>query len=617
MKNTLSLVLILLSIFSLAQLKPVKWYYDKEQKILKAEGFIHNYGFSEYKYGKWKNYYSNGNVESTGEYKKNDEIGIWEYYTEDGFLYKKKDYTNGIYTNYSLDRETIEELSFLYRQDGVLYLKSYKKYSTNGQTYIEGNFNADEYIISNTGWVYPYVYYLPKGIWKTYWENGKLATEYNFDTGGIKFINKEYTNKYEYGDGGYGKGEKVLTEINYSKNDDNRPYFKIEGLGFDDSNSSSRKIKLDYIKMPINENSFCRVGLWEYWNEKGILQSKTEYSPYTNKPVGKHESFFPSGKIKTTGYYSKDSKQTGIWKYYYENGILAEERLYENGELNGLNTNYFENGKIKEKTSFINNKVEGIREYYHPNGKLLGKETYQNHNITNYGDFFDENGSPILQSGTGYIIHYNDKGIITYKGNYVNQQKEGLSEWFYDNSKLEESFNYKKGIRNGVNKIYFQNGNLMQKGNYDNDVLNGEIEYYHPNGKIAGKQKYTNGTFIELLDCYDENGNITLKNGTGSSISYYNNGNIESIINYKNHCRDGKAEWFYDNGKLEQSAIYKYSENNKPFGLRWEILESYSKDGKQRYAGTLKDGNGEWVTYDQNNKPTVKLYENGIQIEQK
>jgi hypothetical protein len=54
----------------LLELKLEKTYWDKEQKKLRSEGYMNVAGFDAIgqRYGKWKFYYKNGNLEEVSEY---------------------------------------------------------------------------------------------------------------------------------------------------------------------------------------------------------------------------------------------------------------------------------------------------------------------------------------------------------------------------------------------------------------------------------------------------------------------------------------------------------------------------------------------------------------------
>ncbi|MEX6475242.1 toxin-antitoxin system YwqK family antitoxin [Fusobacterium animalis] len=60
----------------------------------------------------------------------------------------------------------------------------------------------------------------------------------------------------------------------------------------------------------------------------------------------------------------------------------------------------------------------------------------------------------------------------------------------------------------------------------------------------------------------------------GISYFYYEDGNLESIIPYKNGIINGVVTHFYDNRKLKYKSLFKN-------GIEEKILEFYDKDGNK------------------------------------
>ena len=65
---------------------------------------------------------------------------------------------------------------------------------------------------------------------------------------------------------------------------------------------------------------------------------------------------------------------------------------------------------------------------------------------------------------------------------------------------------------------------------------------------------------------------IAVYSQTDSLIEYYNNGNIESIVHYKNGVRDGEAKFYWENGNIKRELSYF---NGRIDGL----VRNYNKKG--------------------------------------
>ena len=90
---------------------------------------------------------------------------------------------------------------------------------------------------------------------------------------------------------------------------------------------------------------------------------------------------------------------------------------------------------------------------------------------------------------------------------------------------------------------------------------------------------------------------------TGTSTSYYGNGQLKSKSSYKQGYQSGSFETYYENGKLESKG-----EINKD-GSMYGDYENYHENGQLETKGTFKeDGSslidGEYVTYHENGTPS-------------
>ena len=74
-----------------------------------------------------------------------------------------------------------------------------------------------------------------------------------------------------------------------------------------------------------------------------------------------------------------------------------------------------------------------------------------------------------------------------------------------------------------------------------------------------------------------------------SVITYFDNGNIKSVIHYKNTVRDGEAKLFSENGNVKKELSYF---NGKVNGT----VSNYDENGKLREMFTIVDGKREGST---------------------
>ena len=69
-----------------------------------------------------------------------------------------------------------------------------------------------------------------------------------------------------------------------------------------------------------------------------------------------------------------------------------------------------------------------------------------------------------------------------YKLNFVNRQKHGIQEYWYDNGQPEYKENYVNGQKHGVQERWYPNGQQWYKENYANGQKHGVQERWYPSG---------------------------------------------------------------------------------------------------------------------------------------
>jgi hypothetical protein len=197
------------------------------------------------------------------------------------------------------------------------------------------------------------------------------------------------------------------------------------------SDSLNRVIKNGYFVLKRNnvivaegnyENDRA-VGIWKDYYESGHIEIIAEYSSQNGRSdySGLYKDFFESGKIKTEGRYkipesdsiecvdcydlvnclecynsvnNRKIKSTtnwplkdGVWKEYYENGVLKTYGVYYFGLHETRNINAIEGRTTKAGTSgceylkhkdwnYYDEKGKLIRTEYYYKGILVGEETF-------------------------------------------------------------------------------------------------------------------------------------------------------------------------------------------------------------------------------------------------
>jgi antitoxin component YwqK of YwqJK toxin-antitoxin module len=190
---------------------------------------------------------------------------------------------------------------------------------------------------------------------------------------------------------------------------------------------------------------------------------------------------------------------------------------------------------------------------------------------------FDANGER-----TGVWKKYYNNNRIRYQGQFESGKEVGVFK-FYSAGNSDHPIAIKEYKANSSIvkvKFYSIQGVLESEGNMEYKQRIGKWLYYHKDGKsIIAEEIYSQG----LLN--------------GESTTFYENGKITEILNYKNGKLHGKVKRYSKEGVLLDDLFY---EEGKLHGL----AKYFNAQGGLRYSGTYNNDLkvGKWE-YFENGKP--------------
>lgn len=202
---------------------------------------------------------------------------------------------------------------------------------------------------------------------------------------------------------------------------------------------------------------------------------------------GYNKFYYPNGQISSEGNMIK-GKPDGLWMAYYVNGIVKSLGLRKNAMLDSVWIFYNESGKIREKINYFDGKKNG---YYY-----------------SFAYFKNKNDSLV--------------GYLASQELYLNNQRNGVSEFFYPDGVIKEAIAYSKGKKHGVAREYNSDGVLSIIIEYSNgkeldrEVINqyrdtlkfGMWKEFHPNGKLKKEENFKLGILHGLVKTYDLSGEL-------------------------------------------------------------------------------------------------------------
>ena len=281
-------------------------------------------------------------------------------------------------------------------------------------------------------------------------------------------------------------------------------------------------------------------------------------------------------------------------------------------------------------------RIEGIKESIFSDGEFVFRledgivtealKTIETIHNTTVAKIFDEEGNlltiifSINDENSRFYRYYDENlnlaidvncidGKCIQKGYYSNKKLAYIKE-----AKLTENLDI---LTNGKYTEYYKNGQIKIQGSYKEGMRNGEFKTFLKNGKSAGFIIYKDGKIIKStlvktmkdnasfspisyanydLDTSYSIGGVDFPNKllkryrmydkkgvlNGNSISYYEEGNIQSIFPYKNNLIEGLVIRYYENGNIKEEVNYK---NNKMNGE----AKSYDENGKLNGRTIFKD----------------------------
>lgn len=451
--------------------------------------------------------------------------------------------------------------------------KEIKEYYDNGQIMISGHKESRFKIFEpkdESDW-------LKTGEWKYYYENGKILMKGYFQRdekinewvayypNGKKFLKGKYQQYFTSADDFIFDSDKrhvksIEEWISYWDDGEIANIYTFD----EDGTIRTRVVNTQYEdNYTYKSGSFAKGQMalsidysWNWQRQPFIEIEESILNMGNFSRYGKWTEYHKDGWISAKGEYNwKTNRSNGQWILYYENGIVKTERDYKDGKKDGLEKVYHENGQLYSKAVYEDGKCNGDYSTWNDQGVLIQASNCN-------GD------------GTVDRVFYYENGNVRSKGLEIASKKE---------------------------KKYLQDGNWS---------------FYFENGKISRIEIHKMGKHLGYQEQYLKDGTQILRDGNGVYKTFNDNGIISFEAEHKNGSRDGIATWYYENGNIKQAALYKYDENSKPFGLRWEVLSSFHEDGRSRETGTLKSGNGTWVQYNEEGAITgVTNFKNGIKIE--
>ena len=440
----------------------------------------------------------------------------------------------------------------------------------------------------------------PDGYWKTYDKYGVLKSE-----GNRKNFLLDSTWKF------YDESGKVTLIINYKK--DKKSGYRINYMpdkilvdSFE-NNFKNKWCKILFLDSNLNSKTFYKDGLEEGWAYKydhdgrliakvlyvrGFIKKREYFNALDSKGLknGIWKGFYNSGIIQWSGNFRHGIKN-GYFKYYNSEGNLDSIQKFRNGILEykpeelsvfEIKTDYYEDGSIKTIGSYKDGKPEGVRREYARDGKIVDSYIMHLGVIVGHG-IIDKSG----KRQSSWKLFY-DNGRVKAEGSYKNDIKIGKWKYYYDNGTLEQEGAYDKiGSYTGIWNWYYKNGKLRVKEEYFEGEREGAYIEYNDHNDVMLEGEYVNnlreGDWIISVNGYSEKGTYLSDVREGEWKYYYTPDTLYFEGSFIDGIEDGDFVWYYRNGKKMKTGKYMMS-------LREGDWKYYNNLGQLMLVVKYKDG---------------------------
>lgn len=468
--------------------------------------------------GYWKNYYKNGKLKIEGNRKDFLLDSIWIFYSEKGKKTKSINYLEGKKNGVTLTYDTNEVINL--KENFVNDIKQGNTYSfhSNKKTkqitpYKNGKpdglayeYSKDSVLIA----IYKYQGGIlsnierfnktdetgkKQGVWKEFYEDGKLKEEKRFKDGVLDGYIKTYDAKGNLNNTQkFNNGKEVKNAPELAKLDVYKDYFDDGTLKYEGGYINGMPVGIHYIykqkymcdslpvarddtsdvmikilvckNRPVPDSAIIynegikteygavdsirnKIGIWSEYHITGEFKGKGLYA--NDKRINEWTFYYPNGKIEQKGRYDKKGRAQGEWKWFYENGSLLREEFYLDNLRNGIMTEFTEDGKIITKGEYIDDLQEGLWYYETTEYKEIGK--YVNDKPDSLWKRF-----------------YMPKEKLRFEGKFLNGDEEGQHTWYYENGRKMAQGTYSGGMKQRDWKFYDEAGFNYLTIYYENDI---------------------------------------------------------------------------------------------------------------------------------------------------
>lgn len=227
-----------------------------------------------------------------------------------------------------------------------------------------------------------------------------------------------------------------------------------------------------------------------------------------------------------------------------------------------------------------------------------------------------------LDDDSTTFIKANDSAIICIEGNMKNNKRNGVFSFYliddYEHSKRYKVYEqtFKNDELDGQWRTYNLRGGLVSFKTFKNGLLSGlSRDFWIDGSTVMNETNYKEDELTYIEKSFFSNKNIksefSYRNGklNGPCKKYYESGKIQEYVEFKDDNFHGTRKYFYENGQIWIEQTYLE-------GKSWSVVGNYTQDGIKRNPGTLNNGNGTIIFYNEDGSVReTQIFNKGVLVE--
>ncbi len=237
----------------------------------------------------------------------------------------------------------------------------------------------------------------------------------------------------------------------------------------------------------LSNNSTIPHGLQKKWTINKSLEYIHDYD--NGKLNGYQSEFYENGNVRNIKKYNHGILD-GLYLEYYNDGVKMSESYHNSGKLVGFKKEWFRNKILSTETEYENGKKNGYEKIYYQNGQLKS--------LSQWSD----------GKRMGNLEEWYSDGIKKSKSSYLNDHKHGYFREWHSNGKLKNEKYYHYNNMNGYHKELTKDGQLTTLWYYFNNEPHGECLSWYSNGVVKEKINFKFGKFHGSFKQRDDDGMV-------------------------------------------------------------------------------------------------------------